>query len=241
MATANDIITRAMKSLGTLGRTEVPSAQEASDGLTGFNALLDSWTNERLMSYVTLQRSFPLVVGQQSYTIGSGGNINTSRPTDIIKAFIRDSNNLDYGMKIVPFDVWDDIGNKTITSQIPQILYYSSAYPLGTIWIFPIPLLTYSVYYESTTQQVLMTDLTTTISLPPGYERCFVMNLALEMMSMGYPCLLDEKQLSALVNSASESKANIKRMNIKENIAKYDEAVVSRSYATYNIYRDGPN
>ena len=35
-----------------------------------------------------------------------------------------------------------------------------------------------------------------------------------------------------------ESKANIKRENIKEVIAEYDGAIVSKSYATYNIYSD---
>lgn len=241
MTTANDIITRAMKSLGTLGRTEVPSAQEASDGLTAFNALLESWSNEKLMSYVTLERSFPLVVGTQSYTIGSGGVINTQRPTDITQAFIRDANNLDYGMRIVPRDVWNGIGNKNITSQIPQTLFYDSGYPLGTIYIFPIPLLNYTCYYDSTTQQVTFADLTTSMSMPPGYERCFVMCLALELMAAGYPCLLNQVQLAALTNAAAEAKAAIKRMNIKEVLAKYDESIVSRSYATYNIYRDAPN
>ena len=241
MTTANDIITRAMKSLGTLGRNEVPSAQEATDGLTAFNALLESWSNEKLMSYVTLERSFPLVVGTQSYTIGSGGVINTQRPTDITQAFIRDANNLDYGMRIVPRDVWNGIGNKNITSQIPQTLFYESSYPLGTIYIFPIPLLNYTCYYDSTTQQVTFSDLTTAMSMPPGYERCFVMCLALELMAAGYPCLLNQTQLAALTSAASEAKAAIKRMNIKEVLAKYDESIVSRSYATYNIYRDGPN
>lgn len=241
MATSNDVITRAMKALGTLGRTEVPSAAEATDGLAAFNALLESWSNENLMSYVTLQRSFPLVANTQSYTIGTGGVINTTRPLNITQAFIRDSNNMDYGMRIVPRDVWNDIGAKTVTSQIPDTLFYSSGFPLGTINVFPIPLIAYTCFYDSTTNQVTFSDLTTAVSMPVGYERVFVFNLALELMAAGYPCLLDEKQLGALMKAASDGMANIKRTNIKEVLAEYDEAIVSRSYATYNIYRDGSN
>lgn len=240
MPTANTLITRALKAIGTLGRTEVPGATEASDGLDCLNALLDSWSNEKLMSYVTLQRSFTLSVNTQTYTIGSSGTINTTRPTDITQAFVRDSNNLDYPMRIVPQDIWNNIGDKTITSQIPQILFYSSAFPLGTIYIYPIPLVAYTVYYDSTTLQVDLSTLQTSISLPPGYERAIQLNLALEFMSAGYPFLLDEKLLQRLITNAAEAKANIKRMNIKEVVAQFDEAIVSKSYASYNIYSDMP-
>jgi len=240
MTTANDLITRAMKSLGTLGRNEVPSAAEANDGLTALNTMLDSWSNERLASYVTLQRSFTLAAGTQSYTIGSGGVINTTRPTDIIQAFVRDSTAQDYPMRIVPRDIWNNIGDKTITSQIPDTLFYSSGFPLGTVYIFPIPLVNYSVFYDSTTLQVDFSNLTTALSMPPGYELAYHLNLSLQLMTAGYPCLLDDKALAMLVENARQAKGNIKRMNIKEVIAQYDEAIVAKSYASYNIYSDMP-
>ena len=69
MTTANDFITRGMKALGALGRTEVPTAADFTDGLYAYNQLLQSWSNENLMSYATLQRSFSLVANTQSYTI----------------------------------------------------------------------------------------------------------------------------------------------------------------------------
>jgi len=240
MTTSNDLITRAGRALGYLGRTETLKAGDANDGLTALNALLDSWSTEELMSYVTLQRSFPMVVGQQSYTIGESGspNINTARPYDIVSAFIRDNNNNDYPMRIIPRDIWDNIGEKGITSQIPDTLFYASDFPNGTIYIFPVPLLAYTVVYNATTNQVVFTDLFQTLSMPAGYERGFVMNLALELMNVGFPFLLDEKAFAMLIQNASEAKGNIKRRNLKEVIAEYDPAIVSRSQATYNIYSD---
>src|SRR5438045_120143 len=116
MTTASDIITRAARSIAYLGNTEVLSAADATDGLAVFNALLDSWSNERLMAYVTQQNSFTLTPGTQSYTIGTGGVINASRPLDLQQAWVRDTNNLDYPMTILPQDKWDNIGLKTITS-----------------------------------------------------------------------------------------------------------------------------
>jgi hypothetical protein len=238
MTTASDIITGAARALGYLGRTEVLSAADATDGLACFNRMLDSWSNESLMSYVLLQRSFSMTAGSQTYTIGSGGTINSTRPYNIISAFVRDTNANDYPMRIIPRIEWDNIGEKNITSQIPDTLFYDSQYPLGIINIFPIPLLNYTVYFNSTTDQVDYTTLTTALSLPVGYERAYIFNLALDMQTMGFPCLLAEKEYMRLAANAAESKGNIKRANIKEVLADYDSAIVSRSNATYNIYSD---
>jgi hypothetical protein len=41
-----------------------------------------------------------------------------------------------------------------------------------------------------------------------------------------------------LVQLAEESLAAVKSNNIKEVISNYDPAIVSHSYATYNIYSD---
>lgn len=239
MSTAQDIITNAARALGYLGRTETLSAADANDGLSCFNRMLDSWSNEFLMAYITTTQSFPLVAGQQTYTIGSGGNINLTRPLDITQAFVRDTNNNDYGMAIVPQDVWNNIGEKNITSQIPNTLFYYSSYPLGQINIFPVPLLPYTVFFVSSLDQVDFSGLTTALSMPVGYERAYTLNLSLEMMSAGFPCLLNDQALARLTANAMEAKGNVKRTNIKEVLAQYDPSIVSRSNATYNIYSDG--
>lgn len=238
MPSANQMLTRAARALGTLGRTETLGGIEANDGLDTFNALIDSWSNEKLMSHVTLQRSFTLTANTQSYTIGSGGVINVARPLDITQAFVRDGNGQDYGLDIVTREIWNTIGDKSITSQIPTTLFYDSGFTLGTIYIFPVPTVALTVFYDSTTNQVTFSTLTQSLSMPPGYERCFVQNLALELMASGYPCLLNPIQLQALVDSAREGKANIKRTNIKEVLASVDEALVNHASATYNPYRD---
>lgn len=238
---ANQIITRAMQALGILGRTEVPSAGEANDGLTAFNAMLDSWSNgEDLMSYVVLERSTTLQVGVSAYTIGTGGVINSARPNDIIQAYVRDAGGNNFLMDVIPRDKWNQIGNRssTITSQIPDTLFYDPQYPLGVINIFPTPLIAYTLFFDTTQDQVDFALLTTSLTAPPGYERAYVLNLALELMAAGFPCMLDEKALMRLINNASDAKANIKRANIKEVISDYDEAVVSHATPTYNIFRD---
>lgn len=240
MATGIQIITRSMQALGILGRTEVPTAGEANDALTTWNAMLDSWSDgEDLMSFVVLERSFPLVVGTSSYTIGSGGVINTSRPHDISQAYIQDSLGNNFLMEILPRDKWNQIGNRSsiMTSQIPDTMFYDPQYPLGVINIFPTPLINYTCFFDSTQDQLDFTTLTQSLSLPPAYERAYVLNLAVELMSAGFPCLLDDKALARLLANAAEAKANVKRSNIKDVIADYDAALVDHAQPTYNIYR----
>lgn len=240
MTTALDIVTYAARGLGYLGRTDVLSAADGNDGLFALNAMLDSLAGEELMSYASNTQSFTLVIGQSAYTIGSGGNINTTRPIDIPSAYLRDSNSLDYPIQVIPQDRWDAIGQKTITSQIPDTLFYDSQYPLGIINIFPVPLVNYTIFYESIIQQTQFATLSATLAMPPGYLLMYIQNLQVQMISMGFPNMLGPNELATLMENARTSKANVKRNNIKEVIANYDPAIVSRSYATYNIYSDSP-
>ena len=247
-ATVEQILTRAARALGYLGRTEALLASDFNDAFACFNNLMDSWAGEGLTSFAQITSSFTLVPGTQSYTIGTGGVINVDRPVDITQAFIRDANNVDYPMRIVAQTVWNNIGLKSITSQIPDVLFYDPQYPLGIINIFPVPLLAYTVFFFSTTNQLDWRRLgqegtasltaTTAITMPLGYERAYVYNLALDMASWGFPCMLGQKELAILAENAREAKANIKRNNIKEVIAEYDPSIVSRSDATYNVYSD---
>jgi hypothetical protein len=191
------------------------------------------------MSYATLQRNFSLVANTQSYTIGSGGVINVTRPIDITQAFVRDANGNDHPLTIVTREVWNGIGLKTTTSEYPNTLFYDSTYPLGVIYVWPVPTAVRTVFYDSVLNQVTASTGTVSISMPPGYERTFVSNLALELMANGFPCLLNEVQLAALTKAASDGMANIKRANLKETLAACDDAIVSHPFGSYNIYRGG--
>ena len=238
---ASDLITRSMKALQALGSTEVPTAAEANDGLVALNALLDSLSLDDLSSYVIEEQSFPLVIGQASYTIGVGGNINVVRPFDITQAYIQDVNKNNFLIRIVPRDKWNQIGNRgpTITSQIPNTMFYDPQFPLGVINIFPTPLLAYTCFFDNTLSQQTFATLATVLAMPPGYERMYVYNLAVEISSMfGIPIPAVGPGQKNIAQLADEAMAAVKSNNIKDVISNYDPAIVSHSYATYNIYSD---
>ncbi|TFG61845.1 MAG: hypothetical protein E4H28_08340 [Gemmatimonadales bacterium] len=239
MPDAQAILTRSAKAIGYLGRTEVLKAQDATDALAAFNSMLDSWSGESLASYANQTFAHTMTANTSSYTIGSGGDINDTRPDNISQAWVRDTNNLDYQMSVVPQNRWNALGQKSITSQIPTTLFYDPQYPLGIINIFPTPLLAYSLRFEAIVQQTTFSSMTHSLSAPPGYERAYVLNGALELITAGFPCMLDEKGYVRLMENAGQAKANIKRKNMKEVLADYDSAIVSHSDATYNVYSDG--
>jgi hypothetical protein len=104
---------------------------------------------------------------------------------------------------------------------------------------FPTPLIAYTCFYDGTQDQTTFTSLTQNLAMPPGYERAYVSNLAMEMVLLGFETTLDQKQLAMLAKVASDSLASIKSNNITEQIVDYDAALVSRASSTYNIFRDG--
>ncbi len=238
MATAQDIIQAALEELGVYAPGETMTNADASRGLWVLNAMLDSWSNESLFCYAIKETSFPLVVGQQQYTIGPGGQINATRPLRVIEgpgaAYITDQNNNIYPVGVIPQDQWNLIGLRTNTSDIPDTMFYDPQFPLGIINIFPVPLMTYTFTFDAYLQLSDFTGLTTALTLPPGYQDAIQHNLAIRLK----PFFRDAQIDPLIVELASQTKAAIKRNNLRTNVAVYDAEMISRATPTYNIYRD---
>jgi len=240
VATARDIIQDSLERLGVYAPGETMGDADAERGLTVLNDMLDSWSNESLTTFEILEQTGALQVGVSSYTIGAGGVFNTTRPIRILDgpgaAYIVDSSQNRYPLNVVPKAYWNQIGLLTVTSNIPDTLYYDNAYPLGIINIFPVPLISYSIYFDSYLQLVDFANLSTAVSLPPGYIKAMKDVLAVELWPYFKPDGSDPS--AVLIEAASKSKANVKRANLRENVAQYDQEIVSRATPTYNIYRD---
>ena len=123
------------------------------------------------------------------------------------------------------------------TSDLPDTLFYDPQFPLGIINIFPLPLLAYTVYFDARLQLQSISNLATAFSLPPGYMKAIIDNLAVE----AWPWFKQGDPPLKMVETAGKSLGNIKRTNIKQSPAPYDSAVVSRAASTYNIYSDTVN
>lgn len=83
---ARDLITSALKTVGVISAGETPSAGEASDGLSALNMLIESWSADNLALFQLKREVFELVPNKGQYTVGIGGDFNTSKPMTVMGA-----------------------------------------------------------------------------------------------------------------------------------------------------------
>ena len=181
MGTANQIITDALKKLGVWQKGETIDADEGADGLRALNLMIDSWSNEDLMLYQQVQRTKALTSSDGQYTIGDSGDIDTTRPVRIATAYVQDSGGNDWPIKIINAAQWASISLKTVDGTYPSYLYYRPDYPLGVINLYPEPSSGLTLYLECWDQITQFASGVTSASLPPGYERALIYNLAIEL------------------------------------------------------------
>ena len=233
MATALDIIIDALQKLGAYAPGETLSDADAQRGLSVMNDMLDTWSNETLMIYCNQQQSIAMVAGQAAY------NLSSPRPLSIISspggAFIQDSTGNNYPCDIIEQNEWNLIGNRTVTSNVPDTIFYDPQYPTGVLNVFPTPMSAgYTLFFIANIQLADLATLSSNISLPPGYKAAITYNLAVEL----HP-YFGAGQLSQIVMAkAAETKGTIKRKNARPPVAVFDPEIISRGSPTYNIYRD---
>lgn len=231
MATAQQIINQSLRVLGVIGTGETPSAEDASIGLTALNSVLSSLSLQSLTPYANAQVTKTLTPSQASYTFGSGGNINSPRPVDIVSAFLRADSN-DYPIQIIDQETYDGYVDKTVTSTMPNRLFYDATYPLGTVYLYPIPSQANVLYMRVRRLLESFSALSEDVDLPTGYDRMLKWALARELSAeFGLPITPDiERQYM-------EALADIKRLNAARNPITGSLLEVARGQR-YNIYTD---
>jgi hypothetical protein len=183
MTTPANIITLALKDSGVLGQGQTASAEDTNDAFTRMNQMIAQWARKRWLIYhlITVSKTS---TGAQSYTVGPNGDFNTPRPDKLESAFLRQivpsqPNLVDYPLMILPSrEDYNQIPLKTLGS-FPQWIFYDSAYPLGSVYPWPIPQANiYALHLTVKDQIAQFTSLAQTIDLPPEYEAALLYNLA---------------------------------------------------------------
>lgn len=238
--TARDIITATLRSIRVLGVGDPLPAEDANDALNRLNDWLDSLALERLTMYYVLRTTKMLANNIQSYSIGTGGDINITRPVHIESAGLI----LDVTVPTPfekPMEVWTDqrwqgCRQKTLESAYPTAIYYDHNWTAGLarVYLWPIPIacaLTQLVLYTPIALLEFAT-LDTDYTFPPGYRRFIRTNFAQEIASEY------GKQLTAdQTMAARQSKAQIKRGNVRAAELRVDPALI-RGY-DYFDWRTG--
>lgn len=234
--TGLDLVSGSLRVLGVLATNEQPTAAEANNALQSLNDMIDSWSNERLTIYSIVREVFALVGGQQTYTFGSGGNFNSARPVLIENALLQlpGSNPIvEIPVDILNKDQYSGALIKTLMSAFPLCLYNDDSFPLANINVYPVPSAACNLVLYSAKPLTQIASLTTTIILPPGYQRAIKYNLVIDLApEYGRPVKPE------VVEIANSSKASIKRRNSKTLYLQVDDALRPRP-AVFNWYTGG--
>jgi hypothetical protein len=221
-SSAYDLIVSTFRLIGVTAVGETPTADEANDALNTANDLLESWSTESLSIWQTDNEVFPLVAGQQIYTIGPGANFNTTRPVRISGAFCT-VNAVDFPVEIIGLDDFNDISVKQTQSDITERLCYINTNTTGVIKIWPVPT-TNATTLSLNTDLVLtkIPTLATLLSFPPGYMLAFRYTLGV----MLWPEYKAGQPIDPTIASIAQgAHANIKRANKVKRTLRFDTAL----------------
>lgn len=224
-----------MQDAGIISSNETLNATDGQKAFRLLNRMLDSDSTEDLMIYNNVNEVFNLVSGQQIYTIGAGGDFNTSRPIDVTAIYMRDTNGNDLPCQMLTYEQYADILSKPVTATIALSAYYNSGMPLSQIIFWPIPAQTsYRAVVWSWKPLTAFTSLADSVILPPGYEDYIESNLAMKC------CIAFNRSVPQELSFwAATSKAKLKNLNVNVPILGFDASLISGS--TGNTFPISPH
>jgi hypothetical protein len=179
MATAGDIVRRALRLNSVLTRGETLAAEDGEEGLQALNELLHSWYANNILVPSLTREQVTLTTGKAQYTIGSGADLDTARPLTITTIVIRDSGT-DYELREISQRWWSQISVKN-EKERPDRFYYEESYPNGNLYLDSQPDQNYTAFITSYKGHSDFSSLSTSLGLPPLYERALAFNLAVDM------------------------------------------------------------
>lgn len=232
MTTATEIINQALLSIGQLAEGETPSAETSDSCLSLLNELIDSWNIERLMVPWLTQESFTLSGGTATYTVGSGGALDTTRPNMVDDASFTRLNDIDYPLRGINAAQYNSITDKDTEYSWPDVFYYEESYPLATIKFYPVPSQTITFFLVSWKQLSTLTSLSTSFSVQPGTLRAIRSNLAIEIASN-----FGVEAPPSVRKAAVDSKRNLKRIHAPNDVLSMPRNILRRT-GQGNIYGD---
>lgn len=218
-ATANTISTGSLSILGVIDPEDTPTSAMLADAYRRLNMMMGAWSLQNLTIPVTARETFALVAGKggpsNPYTIGPSGNLNTTRPADLLGCGLLLNTNPTQPVEI-PRGMFTDesyqaIQIKTLTSSLFTNIYYEATFPLGSIYLWPVPdsAVNSLVLYRKT-QLGLFTSQTASYDLPEGADEAVEYNLAKRLLDV---YSVDPQKKANVLDLAKTSLAIYKRSN----------------------------
>jgi len=230
-----NLIEDALTQLMVYSPDVILTAEESNTALRALNSLIESLANESFTINTVTKENFTLVGGQATYTFGTGGNFNSTRPISIeavTTAITGTAGNIDFPVVLVNYDDYAAISLKTLQTNYPQYCYADGNYPLNNLTFYPVPSSAIPVTIYSYKQISEFANVTESVSFPQGYYRMLVALLAIEL-APSYQVQASQN----IIDIAHQAKRNIMRTNAKSLTMQTDPALIGFGGA-YNAFND---
>lgn len=234
--TPGDIINLSLKTSNVLGVGQTASAEDTTDAFNLMNMMMAQWQRRRYIVYelVTVSKQ---ATGVVSYTVGPGADFDIPRPAKLESAFFRQNSNttlpVDYPLEILRArEDYNRISIKNLNA-FPRYAFYDSAYPIGNLFVWPLPNSQYQIFITVMQQLQQFQEITDTLVLPPEYSAALMWNLSLELCAMyGLP-------ISPVIQGKAEASLRIiEESNAQIPLLQMPTALRGNRTGTYNIYGD---
>ena len=224
--TVRDVIAGAFRLLAGDDRSGF-EADDFNNALLSLNSMLQTWTTESLSVWTINRIVLPLTPGTQTYTLGTGGTLNTPRPTWIENMAILQTSvtpNIEIPIQIMQDQDWMNLPVKDVSSTFPTACWPQGDYPLNTLNFWPKPTEACSVVMYLPGPFGGFASINDAFAMPNGYERAIRYNLAVE--------LGPEYGIEAppsVQGIAQMSKRQLQIINYQPNYLTVDSALLQRS------------
>jgi hypothetical protein len=223
--TAQELIKASLRAINAIATGETPTAAEMADGLEALKIMLRSWSSSNILIYSISQDTLAMT-GASSYTIGSGGDADTTWPVEIKGAVV----DTDYNLRMIGEARYRALSMSNLGSTAGY-LWYNPVYPLGVL--YPYPTGGSSMVIDSLKALTDPASLTTDVVFHPSYDAAIKWNLALQL-APEYG-----KQPSPLIfKFAEDSKRVIETKNTANQINAVDLSAIGRGGGNYDIDGD---
>lgn len=222
--TAQTLIKQALRKINAIATGETPTAAEMADGLESLQIMLRSWSSERIMLYTAATDTLAMT-GAASYTIGSGGDVNTEWPEHILGAVV----DTDYDLRLIGEARYRSLARDS--RSIPGFLWYNPAYPLGKL--YPWGTGGSSMVIDSLKALADPSTLTTSVAFPTSYDAAILWNLAIELAPE-----YGKEPSGVVIMRARETKKALENFNAAKFVNEVDLSHLGRAGWGYDINYD---
>lgn len=227
MTTARDICTGALELDGIIAAGEAGSAADLSLCLRRLNGMLSAWSLNRNNILASVIETFPLVNAQASYTVGTGGNFNTTLPIKVEESSFITYQTVDFPLRSITEDEYSQIPYKA-NGGIPEVFWFDRSATLATLYFYPVPQTLQTFQMHSVKPFTAFADLDTAYTFAPGYEEAFTYSLAERIA----PAFEREVPKFVLVEAVKLRKS-LKRSNVVVPVMDISSIPANTGWTTY--------